>query len=211
MFQSKQHIIFDFDGTIWNSFHLAVKTSNYFATRFGYHTIDPKDISILKGMSAFEIVSYLGIARWKLPLVARLGRRYMMKYAKQIPLYDGIGDCIKMLKESNKTLYIVSSSLPESIVTCLKHTWFIKYFTSIKWSAKIRGKSSMITQLMKQQHIKPQDAVYIGDEVRDVVACHPLELDVISVTRWFNNKSLLQEHNQVTVDKPQQLLDLLLT
>jgi len=41
----------------------------------------------------------------------------------------------------------------------------------------------MITQLMKQQHIKPQDAVYIGDEVRDVVACHPLELDVISVTR----------------------------
>gem|GEM_PF-5446067 len=45
------------------------------------------------------------------------------------------------------------------------------------------GKTSMIKKLMKRHGIKKEEAVYIGDEVRDIMTCRPIDLPVISVSR----------------------------
>gem|GEM_PF-5032982 len=45
-----KHLIFDFDGTIGNSFNLAIETSNHYAKHFGYNVLEEKDIPIIKSM-----------------------------------------------------------------------------------------------------------------------------------------------------------------
>gem|GEM_PF-5660366 len=65
-------------------------------------------------------------------MVARLGRRYMKDRADTIELYEGMGECIKKCHSEGKKLYVVSSSLPESIRKCLKHTGYDTYFIDIR-------------------------------------------------------------------------------
>ena len=61
-------IIFDFDGTIADTLDSVVRIVNANADNFGYKTVTKEDIPYLQGKKPKEILSYLGISLFKLPL-----------------------------------------------------------------------------------------------------------------------------------------------
>ena len=74
-------IIFDFDGTIADTLESVVKIVNDHAKHFGYRKVTKEDIPYLQGKKPKEILSYLGISIFKLPLwikkyIQKSTRRY---------------------------------------------------------------------------------------------------------------------------------------
>ena len=94
----KQHIIFDFDGTLWDSFWLAVKALATFAPYFWYKSItSPEEIEALRKMTPQEILGYIQIAKRKIPFVALVAKMYMKLHKTDVSLFEWTAATIKKL------------------------------------------------------------------------------------------------------------------
>ncbi|MEI9928366.1 MAG: HAD hydrolase-like protein [Sphingomonas sp.] len=64
-------VIFDFDGTLSDSGDWFLSVVDELAARFRFRTVEESEIAELRHRSTREVIKYLGIARWKLPFIAR--------------------------------------------------------------------------------------------------------------------------------------------
>ncbi len=69
-----QLVIFDFDGTLADSFPWFVQVFATLAKRYRFRRITEQEGAMLRGYSARQIIRYLDIPAWKLPLIARHAR-----------------------------------------------------------------------------------------------------------------------------------------
>ena len=63
--------IFDFDGTLADTFPWFMRVVNTVADRFRFKRIEEHEVEHLRGCSAREIVKHLEVPPWKLPFIAR--------------------------------------------------------------------------------------------------------------------------------------------
>jgi len=90
-------ILFDFDGTLADSFPWFVSVFNGVAARFGLRQVDPKEIPRLRGMDGHALLKEVGLPLWKLPRVASHMRGMMTRDAERIPLFPGVERAITSL------------------------------------------------------------------------------------------------------------------
>ncbi len=69
-----QLVIFDVDGTLADSFPWFLHVFDTLAERYRFRRITEQEGALLRGLSARQIIQYLGVPAWKLPLVARHAR-----------------------------------------------------------------------------------------------------------------------------------------
>ena len=82
-------------------------------------------------------------------------------------------------------LFIVSSNSVKNVRAFLHHHNLHTYFLEIYGGVGMFGKASALRQLLREQHLEAKEAVYIGDELRDVQAAQAIKLPVIAVTWGF--------------------------
>ena len=63
--------LFDFDGTLADSFPWFTTVVNDAADKYGFRRIARHEFDTLRGKSAREMIAHLGVRRWKLPFIAR--------------------------------------------------------------------------------------------------------------------------------------------
>ena len=63
-----QLAIFDFDGTLADSFPWFIGVLNGVADRYGFNRVRPDDVEQLRGYDARQIMRHLRVPSWKLPL-----------------------------------------------------------------------------------------------------------------------------------------------
>jgi phosphoglycolate phosphatase len=73
----------------------------------------------------------------------------------------------------------------------------VAYFTDIVWWASLLGKQRKINKLLAKYAIPWDDAVYVGDEVRDAQACAKIDLDFVPVARGYSHPKKLAEYAPV--------------
>ncbi|MDP9196166.1 MAG: HAD hydrolase-like protein [Pseudomonadota bacterium] len=83
----KQLAIFDFDGTLANSMEWFSGVMNDVARQHGFRQISDEEREMLRGRSSREIVKYMGIPAWKLPLIARHMRKIARRDTGKIPAF----------------------------------------------------------------------------------------------------------------------------
>lgn len=201
-------IIFDFDGTISDSFDFVV---NLLAT--AAHQPPPTAEQRLKyrGMSMFAIGRGYGHSWLKLLRLFINGRQQMgLQIRKTIHPYKGMPELIKKLNEEGHQLYILTSNTVYNVRLFLKHYELKTYFLQTYGSIGVFGKSSALRRLLNSNHLDIKDAVYVGDELRDVQAAHSLNLRVVAVTWGFTRSEALAEARPTAVaHNPQELLNIL--
>ena len=57
--------IFDFDGTLADSFHLFLDAWTHAAQRYGFRAVDTTDLDRLRRLGARDIVAEAGLPLWK--------------------------------------------------------------------------------------------------------------------------------------------------
>lgn len=202
---NKKLILFDFDGTIADTFKLSRQVVNDHAEELGFKRLTDEEIEKLRGMTAKEIFTYVKIPLYRLPKLIALYHREMTKVITKAFPIKGIHNVLKTFKEKGYRLGIVSSSTKENIEAFLNHhNMMIFDFIYSKFDPF--GKHGTIKKIIKTYSLNPSKVIYIGDEVRDIEAAKKAGVGFIAVTWGFNTKELLLKYNPAyLVEKPEEL------
>lgn len=202
-------IIFDFDGTIADSFPPMVKILKKQVKEMGYGDLTDKQIEVMRSMRPFDIIRHFRFPIWKIPKLIKTVREELFNQIDKINLFPGISELIENLK-TKKIKYGILTSNSKKTVEALLNKNNLNGFEFIESETNIFKKSSHLAFIIKKYSLNKKDVVYVGDEVRDIEACREVGIDIISVTWGYNNKAVLEKHNQwFLVSTPSEILKIL--
>jgi phosphoglycolate phosphatase len=197
----KPTIIFDFDGTLADTFGELVHIYNKIAPHFDCIQVKEKDIEKLRNKRPQDFMDDYNVSRRKLPFLIIKGRKILKKRIKEIKAFEGIPELILELKKYGYQIGILTSNSQKNIKLFLKHNSLEKHFSFIYNGKNLFGKSKKLKKILKEQKLKPGEIIMIGDETRDIEAAHKMKVPIIAVTWGFNASKVLQEQKPAFMAK----------
>ncbi|MDG2535018.1 HAD hydrolase-like protein [Sphingomonas sp. HITSZ_GF] len=200
-------VIFDFDGTLSDSGDWFLSVVDELARRFRFRTVQPDEVDMLRNRSSREVIDFLGISKWKLPLIARHVRRLVGRNAHQIELFPGTPDLLERLAETGVKIALVTSNAEDNARKILGpvHAARIDFFAC---GSSLFGKAPKFRRVLKKMGIKPGEALAIGDETRDVDAAREVGMRAGSVLWGYAAEELLTAMQpDVVFRTPEDILD----
>jgi len=191
-------VIFDFDGTLADSAEWFISMTNGAADRFRFRRISEEEVAMLRGRSSREVVAYMGVPAWKMPLIANHMRKRMGRDADQIRLFAGAGDLLRRLQAEGVTLAIVTSNAERNVRRILgpEAAALIPYY---ECGASIFGKAARFRRVLKRIGVPREAVLCIGDETRDIEAAASLGLAAGAVTWGYATAEILRAHGPTHV------------
>lgn len=201
-------IIFDFDGTIADSFEVIVGIFEQITKRPEKMTED--QMAELRGYPVEIVAKRLNIPWWRLPFLVVQGRRKMSRHMGDIPVFEGIPKVIEELHAEGHELFILSSNSKRNVNKFLKAHHLYKYFIEVRGNAGIVGKARVLKRLMRSNSLDMKNTIYIGDETRDILATRVIGMRIIAVSWGFANADFLESlHPTAMAHQPQDIVRIL--
>jgi len=203
-------IVFDFDGTLADTFNAIVQIANRLADDFGYKVLMPSDIERIRNLSARQIIQESGVPLFQIPFLLRRIQSELRQDIEFLHPVPGIPDLLKELTSQGKKLGILSSNSKDNVERFLNIHGLDCFFDFIYSEPSIFGKSYALKRLMDYHEIPPKSLVYIGDETRDIAASNKINIKVIAVSWGFNSSDALINYNpDFLVDYPREVLNII--
>lgn len=184
-------VIFDFDGTLADSFGWLSAIFNEIADRFGFRRIDEAEGERLRGLGARQIVRELGIAGWKIPFIAIHVRRRMAADLGAIGLFPGVDAMLRGLAARGVAIAVVSSNSEANVRRVLgpELAALVTYFGC---GAGLWAKPAKFRKLLRRAGVAPHEALAVGDELRDQEAARQVGLAFGAATWGFTTAAALR-------------------
>jgi phosphoglycolate phosphatase-like HAD superfamily hydrolase len=183
-------IIFDFDGTLADSLLLGLEGVNQLAERFSYPVFE--DTEYIRAKGAKQIIKEdLGLRWYQFPFYLRALKKELLPHLPKLTLNEGIEEMVQDLKDHAR-LFVLTSNIRPSVEFIIDR-YKIDVFEGVYAGTSLFKKHRKLKRLLRKHKIQPEEAVYVGDEVRDVVACRRIGMPIISVTWGFNSANALAE------------------
>ena len=184
-------VIFDFDGTLADSFAESVLSYNRVAPRLHLRAMKEAEIPDLRRQGVGQVMQTLGIPMWKLPRFMIAVRADLLDHFHSVNPVPGIVESLRSLREAGCHLAIVTSNAKENVQHFLDRHG-IEGFETIVAGASIFGKATRLRRLMKKAHAHCAASVYIGDTAPDIRAAHEAGTVAIAVTWGFSDRLPLE-------------------
>ena len=199
-------LVWDFDGTLADSLPISLEIFNRMAGEHGFKPIlDPQ---IVRTMT---VLRFIRAHRIPLIQVPRLIRKFLVNQSQMMPttpLYPELAAMLLSLNDQGARSGIVSYNKELNIRTCLKANQVEHHFEFVIGCGGLFGKRRALRKVVKSNGFKRHEVLYIGDEVRDVVAARKAGVDVAAVSWGFNSPDVLARHNPTyLVTCPEELLE----
>jgi phosphoglycolate phosphatase len=202
-------VLWDFDGTLADSWPLGLAIFNEVAALRGLRPVVDPDAA--REMTAVQLMRKHGVSWWRLPRLAVEMKSLARDRIASVQIFPGIAPVLHKLCNHGCRLGIVSSNNEETILTSLRLNGLAEPFEFVHSCSNLFGKGRRVRALLKQLRVRPERVIYVGDEVRDIVAARQARIDVAAVTWGLNSARLLASHEPTyLVDEPADLLPLLL-
>lgn len=198
-------LIFDFDGTIADSFEVILGIFEEIHAR--PQKLTPQEVQQLRGESIRQIVKYLNIRRLMMPRLVIKAKRLLAHQMKDIRAFQYLPQVIRQLHQEGVPMHILSTNNQKNISEFLKNNKLDGCFTKIYGDIGLRSKSSAIKKIIRKEKLKRTDCIYIGDEIRDIEAARKAKVTSVGVTWGFNNAEAIKQANpDILAQKPKDLL-----
>jgi len=206
----KKMIIFDFDGTIADTFDESYNIYNELAPRYKCKQVTLKEREILRNKKPQEFLKKYGITKMKIALLLLKGRRKMQKkMGKMKPIKD-IVRVIKSIKSLGFKMGIMTSNSKKNVKIFLENNGLSKEFDFIRSGRHIFSKSRSIKSILRRKRLSKKSVILIGDETRDIEAAKKVGIPVIAVSWGYNATGILKSLNpEKTANTPSKLLKII--
>ncbi|AVD54590.1 hypothetical protein BEH_24860 (plasmid) [Priestia filamentosa] len=202
-------ILFNFNGTLLNTKHLAINIFNEIANKYDYRKIAEEEIPYLSTLSVRDRCKVLNVPIYKMPIVGMKIKQRYQQYLPGLEPVKGIHGVIAQLKKMGFQLgFLTTNSRDITSKFLINNSMDI--FDYAHYSFNPFSKKGEISFFLKDHNLKAEDIIYIGDELRDIRAAKQNQLYCIAVSWGYDSKELLEagEPNHIA-DRPQDILNIL--
>ena len=187
-------IIFDFDGTLADSLGWFISISDRLADEFGFDRIDKNEVATLRRHDAATLLRLHHVPLWKLPFIAARFRKVMAEQIQMISLFPGIADLLEQLAQAGSTLAVVTSNARANVRRVLGRKG-MGLLADCEGGVSIFGKRVKLRKVLRRVGIHPAQAIFIGDEIRDIEAARDAGIASGAVTWGFTDMDALRAHS----------------
>ncbi|MDJ0843817.1 HAD-IIIC family phosphatase [Crocosphaera sp.] len=203
-------IVFDFDGTLADTYEAFVEIANSLSGEFGYKPVNEQEQEKLKHLSARDLIKQSEISPLKIPFVLKRVKSELTHKIAELKPIKNIPHCLQQLKAKGYNLGIITSNTEDNVVRFLENHGMEKFFDFIYAGTTLFGKHKIIKKLLKDQQLLSHEVIYIGDETRDINSAKKSHVKCVAVTWGFNSgEALAKQKPDFLIHQPCELVTIL--
>jgi phosphoglycolate phosphatase len=183
-------IIFDFDGTLGDSFEVGIEIAHNLT---GIPPLGKKEMARLRRLPLLKVVRELGIPLRRLPRLVLQARQQLHARMHEIHPFDGMPASLAALHEQGYRLLIMSSNSEQNIRVFLRTNHIEQYFSSVYGNVGLFDKAAALRKVIRRNKIARGACFYVGDEVRDVAAAKKVGVSAVAVGWGYQDPKALAE------------------
>ena len=200
-------LIFDFDGTLADSFELVMEIT-YELT--GVKPLSKQEEARLRKLPLLKAVREVHIPLHQVPRLLIKGRQMMLERIQEVYPFVGIPEVLQTLHERGYHMLVISSNSEKNVRAFLRAHKLESFFDGVYGSASVFNKTGSLRRVLRRNRLEPADCLYIGDEVRDVVAATRAHIEPVAVAWGYQApEALAKYHPYALLQEPKELLKLL--
>jgi phosphoglycolate phosphatase len=184
-------VVFDFDGTLADSFPWFLDNVNRAAERYGFRPLPVDRLEEYRGLGNRELIARLGLPLWKLPRVVAGMREAMAEGLDRIRLFDGALPLLRALRARGVGCAIVSSNSRDNIARVLGGEG-VALVDHLGCGASLFGKRALLRRVAHAAQVPAAAILCVGDEQRDAEAAQAVGMDFVGVGWGFATPAALQ-------------------
>lgn len=188
-----RHFLFDFDGTLADSADWVMRTFNDVARRHGFRSVSDEELQMLRGKPNREIVKYLGVPAWKLPIIATDMRKRIAADIDKIKPFAGAHALLRGLAERGAHITVVTSN-SEANVRSVLGPETSRHIHGFECGASLFGKARKFKHAIKTSGIALTQTLCVGDETRDIDAAREIGAACAAVLWGYATPEVLKAH-----------------
>lgn len=204
MVHSYKHIIWDWNGTLFNDVELCVDIINGILTR---RSIDKLSLNKYREIFTFPVQNYYLEAGLDFSVYPfeELGREWMDAYQQrrfEANLHSGVKDLLNLIKLTQIEQSVLSAYMQNTLTEIVEHFGLHKYFSylvgldHIYATSKVELGKDLINKLGNGKH----EVVLIGDTVHDFEVAQEIGSDCILISNGHQSKAKLSECGVIVLD-----------
>lgn len=203
-------LVFDFDGTIADTLGETRRIFNRIAPDYGIREVAEHELDHLRHLSLKELLDHLEIPKRRVPALIARGTGMMRSNITELKLIAGMHEVLVELRKHVRSFGILTSNATANVDLFLRAHGLRDEFDFISSTSKLTGKSKHLKAIRKTFTMRPDELLYIGDELRDVKASQKAGIPIAAVSWGFNShQSLAAAKPDYLFDKPEDFLRLL--
>lgn len=204
----KKMIIFDFDGTIADTFDESYDIYNEIAPKYHCKQITLEEREILRNKKPQDFFKNYGITKVKISLLLLKGRKKLHKRINKIKPAKGMIETLKGIKAQGFGMGILTSNSKKNVNIFLKNHGLTDIFDFINSGKHLFGKSRSIKSILRKRKISKKLAIFVGDETRDIEAGKKAGIPVVAVSWGYNAPEILRSlEPDKLVNTPKALME----
>ena len=191
MSTTKKLVIFDMDGTLVDSSITIVNAINHVRSKLGLEALETEvvltkvnDPELNPALFFYETEAFTSDhEEW-------FSGYYTENHEQELVLYKGINAFLEELKAQGYQLAIATNAYRSSTLESLNHLKIIDHFSSIACFDDVgRGKPApdMLEKNLEDLMLTAEEAIFIGDSERDLLAAENLNMDYIMINWGFSD------------------------
>lgn len=197
-------LIFDFDGTIADSFELVLDIA-YELT--GVPRLSEQEVARLRRLPLLKAAREMKIPLSRAPNLLLKGAQMMQERIHEVHPFSGVPEVLRALHDAGYHMLVISSNSEQNVRTFLRANNLESYFDGVYGNASILSKAGALRKVIRRNRLDQKNTYYIGDEVRDIVAATKAGIEPVAVGWGYQAPEALAEHHPyVLISEPAELL-----
>ncbi|MBM7603731.1 phosphoglycolate phosphatase [Metabacillus crassostreae] len=204
-----RYVVFDFDGTLADTSEAFMYAWNKLADKYRYKKIKLEQIETIKKLNMKERSALLNFPLYKIPFVMPELIKLYKDSIVDITLFPGVKSLLEKLKKKGYKIAIISSNSEENIKNALKRNHADHLITDVISAKRIFGKDKTIDQFLKIKKLQASEMIYIGDEIRDIIACKKSNVKIVWVEWGYDGLEVIKSAEpDYMVKEPDEILEI---
>jgi phosphoglycolate phosphatase len=199
-------VIFDFDGTLADTFPWLMSILDQIADKFKFEVPGHQELEAMRTIPAKDMMKKYNVSLWKMFSMSRYVHKIMAEDIQNIQLFPGIENLLKELHNLGISLALVSSNSYDNVCRVFGPE-IASIFDHYECGVSILGKGSKFKHIVKKNKISPKNVLCIGDEVRDFEAARKAGMDFGAVSWGYTKVEALRDLGpEITFDCTEEIV-----
>ncbi|QIO06966.1 HAD family hydrolase [Acinetobacter shaoyimingii] len=194
-------IIFDWDGTLFDSVGQIVKSLRFAADQFHQPLTDEAAKSII-GLGLPEVAQVLfpSVPELHEAILKSYGDHYV-EHSKEDKWFDGVDEMLRDLKSQGILLAVATGKSRRGLDRVLKQTQSTDLFVATRAASETKSKPDplMLAEILEVTGIDTENAIMVGDTSYDLEMARNIDMPRVGVSYGVHTVDVLAQYQPIDI------------